>query len=88
MAKQENLYSSVLDGIVGIVEEVSDNIAGEFKGKAPFDKEAIPDDELLYEYITKGFETFMQIANTQGLEAGKNYISEMEELKSKKQGGA
>ena len=82
-----SIYDEVLSGIVGIIEEVSDDIAKEFKGKAPFDREAIPEDELLYEYNTRGGQAFRQIADTQGMEAATNYIRKMEELKRKKQGG-
>lgn len=82
-----SIYDEALAGILEVIEEVSDEISSEFKGKAPFDKEPIPDEDLLYEYNTKGRQVFTMIADTQGLAAGKNYINKMETLKKKRQGG-
>ena len=78
-----NMYDSVLDGIMEVVEDVSTEISLEFKGVNPFDKEPISEEEMLLEYNIQGEQTFNQIANTQGLPAGINYIREMESLKRK-----
>ncbi len=52
MAK-DNLYDSALSGIEDILESVSNEIAKEFTGKSPFDKEEISQDETDY-YLQQG----------------------------------
>lgn len=78
---QSSLFDDALTGIVDIIEEVSGSIAKEFKGKKPFDKEPVKDEDLLYDYNTKGFEIFQEIYETQGEEVALDYRNSMEELK-------
>ena len=84
---KENLYDVAMSGIGEVIEAVSDSIASEFKGKNPFDKEPISNEDLLYDYNTRGFEIFSQIANTEGIEAAIAYRDKLENLKQKKMGG-
>ena len=63
---------------------ITNKMADEHKGTNPFDKEPVSNDDLLMEYETKGFETFSQIANEQGLDAGIAYRDKMEQLKARR----
>ena len=80
---EEGMFNDALTGIVAIIEDVSDDIAKEFKGKKPFDKEPVKDEDLLYDYNTKGFEIFKNIYDTQGEEVARDYINQMDNLKLK-----
>lgn len=80
---QSSLFDDALTGIVDIIEEVSGSIAKEFKGKKPFDKEPIKDEDLLYEYNTKGMEIFKEIYETQGEEVAMDYKNQLEKIKQK-----
>ena len=48
----KTLFEEALDGVVGIVNEVSESFSKEFKGTNPFDKEPVSDEESLYKYNT------------------------------------
>lgn len=87
MTVKDNIYSSALDGAVEIIEEISGAIAEELKGAAPFDKEPIPDDEMLYEYNTMTFDKLNALIDLRGRDWVNQYIERMEMLKRKKQGG-
>jgi len=80
---EEGMFNDALTGIVAIIEDVSDDIAKEFKGKKPFDKEPVKDEDLLYDYNTKGFETFKNLYETQGEEVAMDYKNSMEQLRLK-----
>jgi len=80
---EQSLFDDALAGIVDIIEEVSDSIAKEFKGKKPFDKEPIKDEDLLYEYNTRGMEIFKEIYETQGEEVAMDYKNQLEAIKQK-----
>lgn len=82
---KENIYDLALEGISEIIEEVSESISREFKGTKPFDKEAISDEEMLYDYNTRGFEIFSQLADSQGLAQAVEYRDKMEEIKLKRE---
>ena len=81
---RENRYGRIQTIMLNRIERVTNKMAGEFKGTAPFDKDPVSNDDLLMEYETKGFETFSQIANEQGLDAGIAYRDKMEELKTRR----
>lgn len=52
-----------------------------YKKTRPFRKEPIPEREQLYLYETRGYETFSQIANEQGLSEAVKWKNKMEQLK-------
>ena len=56
-----------------------------FKGVKPFRMERVSDADLLYDYNTRGFEHFTQLANTQSLEQAVEYRDRMEALKQKRE---
>jgi len=76
-----NRYDRIQNIMLNRIERVTDKFAKEFKGTNPFDKKPVSNDDLLLEYETKGFETFSQIADTQGLDAAVEYRDKMEQLK-------
>jgi len=81
---RENRYGRIQNIMLNRIERVTDKMAGEFKDTNPFDKEPVSNDDLLMEYETQGFETFSQIADTQGLDAAVNYRDKMEQLKTRR----
>ena len=81
---KKNRYDRIMDKMLNRIERVTDKMAGEFKGTNPFDKKPVSNDDLLLEYETKGFETFSQIANEQGLDAAIAYRDKMEQLKTRR----
>ena len=58
-----------------------------FKGVKPFRMEPVSDADLLYDYNTRGFAIFSEIANSEGLDAAIEYRNSMEMLKKKKEVG-
>lgn len=83
MKQKPNIYDSALLGISDIIERVSDSLATEFKGTKPFDKEIVSDADMLYDFNTRGFEIFTELANTQGLPKAVEYRDKMLQLKQK-----
>jgi len=53
---KENVFDDMFDGIYNLLDEVSTDIAKEFKGIRPFQQKTIPPRELLYKYnkLTEG----------------------------------
>lgn len=47
---KENVFDDMFDGIYNILDELSTDIAKEFKGIRPFQQKRIPERELLYNY--------------------------------------
>jgi len=45
-----NIYDKTLEGVVEIIEKVSDSIAGDFKGVNPFDKRPMTKDEKMGQF--------------------------------------
>ena len=50
MAKP-NFYDSVMEGLTGEIEKISDSLSDEFKGSAPFNKVRVPKKKLLEAYL-------------------------------------
>lgn len=47
---KKNIFDTVTEGTVRMVEQVSDKIAAEFKGSNPYDKEPIKTEDLIKAY--------------------------------------
>ena len=82
---KENIFDDVLDGVQGIIEEVSDSIAKDFKNVKPFDKEPVSTGEMLYSYNTLRPEDMGYLVNKYGRERMSQFIYEMETLKKKQE---
>ena len=83
---KNNLYEDALDGVEDVVNEVSQGIADEFKKAKPFDKEPIPNDQLLQAYVNltpQDMQMFMQKYPKDVLE---DFIFDMEDLKDRRLG--
>ncbi len=83
---EKNMFDEALDGAGAIVNELSDALAGMFRKSNPFDKEEVSLKEQLYLFETDGENTFKQIADEQGLEAGERWIQQMEQARGKLNG--
>ena len=81
---EESIYDAALKGIGDIIEEVSDSIAIEFKGKKPFDKEPVSNEEMLYHYNQLTPEQMDNLIQTKGRDAVNEMIYKMEQLKQRR----
>ncbi len=63
----------------GRLDRVAKKIAGDFKNTRPFDQTPVSTDEQIYNYNTQGYDTFKQIAQTQGLDAAVLWQKDMEQ---------
>jgi len=82
----KSIFDSALEGIGEIIEELTGSLSKEFKGADPFDREKVSDEEQIYQYETKGYDMFKQIADAKGLEAAVMWRGDMEQLKARRQG--
>ena len=67
------------------LDRVAKRVANDLKNTRPFDKEIVTVEEQIYDYNTKGFEIFTQIADTQGPEAALAWQNEMEKEIARRQ---
>lgn len=80
---ETSLYDDVVDELIERQRLVKAELQKRFKKTKPFRMEPVKDEDLLYDYNTKGFEIFSQLADTQGIEVAIQYRDEMERLKAK-----
>lgn len=66
------------------INRVSTRIVREFKGTAPFDKEVIPEEQQLSEYIALTPEAMNERIQREGQEATNTWIGQMEDLKRRR----
>lgn len=81
---KENYGDKVLDGVVKRVEQVTNRLTSDFKGMKPFDKEQIPNEDLMYAYDHLGMEDMDYLIQQHGRDAVNQIISEMETKRRKK----
>lgn len=76
---------SIADMTVDILVErqrlVKTELQKRFKRTKPFRMEPIKNEDLLYDYNTRGMEIFKEILETQGEETAMEYKNQMEALK-------
>lgn len=81
----KTLFEEALDGVVEVVNEVSDSFTKEFKGTNPFDKEPVSEEEALRKYNATTTEQFDELVQTHGVDAMSEYVNKMEELNRRMQ---
>ena len=81
---EESRFERVLAKMMTRVERVSSKISADFKNVKPFDTEIVPMDEQLYDYETRGYELYQQIAREQGIDAAEEWMNKMEEAKKRR----
>lgn len=67
------------------LDRVAKKVASDLKDTRPFDKEIVTIEEQIYEYNTRGFEKFTEIADSQGPEAALAWQAEMEKEIARRQ---
>ena len=80
---EKSLFDVTVDILLERQALVGAELQRRFKRTKPFRMEPIKNEDLLYDYNTKGFEIFSQLYETQGEEVALDYRNEMEELKLK-----
>ena len=60
------------------LNRVAMKVASDLKNTRPFDKEMVSIEEQIYDYNTRGFEIFTEIADAQGSEAALAWQNEIE----------
>ena len=81
----ENIYDEVLGDIKTIMLEIRAGIKKQYKNVKPFRQEPVPMEEQIYDYKTKGFETFTQIADEQGPEVAVKWQQDIEKAIERRQ---
>jgi len=74
---KENFYDSVLSGILGIIDGISDGVSEEFKGTNPFDKEPVDRKQALFNWSNLDPEVQNQLRQTMGNEGIEDYLRKL-----------
>ena len=81
---EKNIMDLAYDILSERMNDAFGELKKEYKGKKPFGKEPVSVEEQIYDYNTRGYEIFQEIANTQGIEAAEIYRNELENMKKKR----
>ena len=83
MPTEDNIYDEVMGEIKNLMLEIKADFQKKFKHTKAFGVEQPLPKEQLYEYETRGYEKFQEIANTQGLVKAVEWRDEMEKQKQR-----
>lgn len=79
----KSVFDLTVDILIDRQRLVKAELRRRFKHTKPFREEPVKNEDLLYDYNTKGLEITRQLFETQGEEAAMQYVDEMENLKLK-----
>ena len=82
---QANIFDKSTDILKARIDRAKGIVTQRFKNTKPYRKEPVSVEEQLYEYNTRGFEIFQQIADSQGAEAALLWQNKMEQEKARRQ---
>ena len=83
MPTEDNIYDEVMGEIKKLMLEIRTDFQKKFKHTKPFGVEPPVPREELYEYETRGYDKFQEIANTQGLVKAVEWRDDMEKQKQR-----
>ncbi len=83
MQFEKGFMDLVVEELLGRQESLRVELRSRFKRTKPFRMEPVKDEDLLYDYNTKGFEIFRELYETQGEEVAMDYKNQMEQLRIK-----
>ena len=81
--EEKSIFDLTVDILVERQRAVKVELQRRFKHTKPFRMEPIKNEDLLYDYNTRGMEIFKQLYETQGEEVAMDYKNQMEALKVK-----
>ena len=81
---EKSIFDLTVDELVSRQKLVKSELHKRFKKTKPFRMEPVSDEELLYEYNTKGYEVFSNIARAKGMDAAIEYRDKMEQIKARR----
>jgi len=80
---KETLMDKVIDKLKERREIIKKRLYEEYRHTKPFRTEPVKDEDLLYDYNTKGIQIFKELYETQGEEVAMDYKRQMLTLKAK-----
>ncbi len=80
---EETMMDKVIDRLKERREVIRERLYQEYRHTKPFRMEPVKDEDLLYDYNTRGPEIFKQLYETQSEEIAMDYKNSMETLKVK-----
>ena len=83
MPTDDNIYDDVMGEIKRLMLEIKGDFQKKYKHAKPFGVEPPLPREELYEYETRGYDKFQEIANTQGLVKAVEWRDKMEKQKQR-----
>ncbi len=82
---REGRFNRIKSLMTQRIDRVTRKVVDDFEGSRPFDKEIVTIEEQIYEYNTRGFEKFTEIADSQGREVALTWQAEMEKEIARRQ---
>lgn len=80
---EKSVFDLTVDILVERQRLVKAELQRRFKKTKPFRMEPVKDEDLVYDYNTRGMEIFKELYETQGQEVAEDYRNQMEILKLK-----
>jgi len=81
---RENRLDTITDLVKDRLNSAVSEAKKQFQGTNPYRKEPISEKEQIYNYETRGYDIFKEIADTQGIEAAIIWQQKMEEMKARR----
>ena len=81
MPTDDNIYDDVLGEVKRIMLEIRADVHKKYKNAKPFGVKQLTPKEQLSRYLSQGYETFKNLADTQGMDAAIKYRDEMDKLR-------